>query len=582
MKTEALRKLFPALGWMRRYERKDLPDDLLAGFITAVLLIPQGMAYAILAGLPPQVGLYASILPPVVYALLGTSRTLSFGPVSVAALLVANALAATGSDGNSPEYLADALLLAFMSGVILLGMALLRLDVLVNFISHPALSGFTSGAAILIIVSQLGNLLAVSVPSTGSGIDMARAAAGQLLQFDPLTAGLGAAGIALILLSRTPLIRFLVRKGVSESKASLISRAGPLAVIALLTTLVAILRLDQQGVAIVGAVPAGLPSPSFDFLQLSRASNLLPSAIMISLIGYVESISVAKVLAHRRRQKIDNNQELIAIGAGNVAAAFTGGMPVAGGFSRSTVNFSAGAQTQLAAIVTAALVALVALFFTPLFYYLPKAALAAIIVVAVASLFDWRSFKNTYRYDKGDALTLAVTFFGVLVFDIEIGLLLGVLVGVGVFLWRSSRPHIAIVGRIPSTQHFRNTKRHQVETWDHLLLVRVDRSLFFANINYVEDLVASHAVENPELRHLVLICSAVNSIDYSALEALEQLADSLRQAGIVLHLAEVKGPIMDRLEHCGLQDWLAPGQVFLSTEKAVETLGDKTDASTSA
>lgn len=568
MRSQSLQRFVPALRWLAHYDRRALPADVLAGFITAVLLVPQGMAYATLAGLPPQVGLYASILPPVVYALLGTSRTLSVGPVSVAALLVANALASSSADA----YLADALLLAALSGVILLVMALLRLDVLVNFISHPTLSGFTSGAALLIILSQLGNLLAISVPSTGSGIDMAYSLARHLPSLDPLTAVLGLVGIALLLLSRRPLVTLLARVGMSENGAVLASRAGPLVVIALLTGCVAILQLENRGVAVVGTLPRGLPSPSLDFLRLDRVAALLPAALMISLIGYVESISVAKVLAFRRRQKIDNNQELIALGASNVAAAFAGGMPVAGGFSRSTLNFSAGARTQLAGIITAVLVALVALFFTPLFYHLPKAALGAIIVVAVASLLDWQGFVNACRYDKADALTLAVTFVGVLLLDIELGLLLGVLVGIGVFLWRSSRPHVAVVGRIPGTQHFRNVKRHSVETWPGLLLLRVDRSLFFANINYVDDLVAEQVADNPELKHLVIICSAMNTIDYSALEALEQLADSLHRAGVNLHLAEVKGPVMDRLEHFGIEKWLSPGNVFLSTEEAVQAL----------
>ncbi|WP_341938738.1 SulP family inorganic anion transporter [Marinimicrobium sp. C2-29] len=568
MRADALKRFVPALSWLASYDRRTLPADVLAGFITAVLLVPQGMAYATLAGLPPQVGLYASILPPLIYALLGTSRTLSVGPVSVAALLVANALASSSAEA----YLADALLLAAMSGVLLLMMALLRLDVLVNFISHPTLSGFTSGAALLIILSQLGNLLAISVPSTGSGLETVYKVATHLPGLDPITATLGAVGIALLLLSRRPFVSLLMRTGASESVAVLTSRAGPLVVISLLTVCVAILQLEQKGVAVVGALPQGLPSPSLDFLRLDRVADLLPAALMISLIGYVESISVAKVLAFRRRQKIDNNQELIALGASNMAAAFAGGMPVAGGFSRSTVNFSAGARTQLAGIVTAVLVALVALFFTPLFYHLPKAALGAIIVVAVASLLDWRGFVNAWRYDKADALTLLVTFGGVLLFDIEMGLLLGVIMGVGVFLWRSSRPHVAVVGRIPGTQHFRNVKRHSVETWPGLLLLRVDRSLFFANISYVDDLVAEQVADNPELKHLVIICSAMNTIDYSALEALEQLADSLHRAGISLHLAEVKGPVMDRLAHFGIEEWLSPGKVFLSAEEAVQTL----------
>lgn len=570
MKSGILKRFVPPLSWLVHYDRRALPADLLAGFVTAVLLVPQGMAYAALAGLPPQVGLYASVLPPVVYALFGTSRTLSVGPVSVAALLVANALASSSADA----YLADALLLAAMSGVVLLAMALMRLDALVNFISHPALSGFISGAAILIILGQLGNLLAISVPSVDSGVEMAHTLVNHLPNLDPLTATLSAVGIALILLSRRPFVKLLGRLGVNDSTALIISRAGPLAVIILLTFCVSVFELEQKGVAIVGALPKGLPSPSLDFLRWGRVLDLMPAALMISLIGYVESISVAKVLAVRRRQKLNNNQELIALGASNIAAAVTGGMPVAGGFSRSIVNFSAGARTQLAAIVTATLVTLVALFFTPFFYHLPKAALAAIIVVAVSYLLDWRGLVSAWRYDKADAMTLLVTFAGVLLFDVEVGLVLGVVVGIGVFLWRSSRPHTAIVGRIPGTEHFRNIKRHHVETWPGLVLMRVDRSLFFANINYVDDLVAEQVAEHPELKHLVIICSAMNSIDYSAVEALEQLADSLHRAGIGLHLAEVKGPVMDRLEHYGIERWLSPGKVFLSTEEAVQCLKD--------
>lgn len=564
---------FPIVGWLRQYNRALLADDLLAGAITAVLLVPQGLAYATLAGLPPQVGLYASIIPPIVYAVFGTSRTLSVGPVSVAALLVATALA-----GSDPQYyVADALLLALLSGGILLLMAALRLDVLVNFISHPALSGFTSGAAVLIIFSQFGNLFGIALPSTGSGYEMLSVAWSNLSAFHLLTATLGVAGIILILLSRQPLIRVLNQLGMRENRAALVARAGPLCVVALLTAIVAAFDLHRQGVEIVGNIQAGVPLPDWHFIRVERAIELLPSAAIISLIGYVESVSVAKVLAYRCRQKLDNNQELLALGVANLAASFSGGMPVAGGFSRSTVNFSAGAKTQLASVFTAVLVALVVLFLTPLFYYLPKAALAAIIVVAVSSLLDWQGFITSYRYDKADAFTALATFAGVLVLDIDTGLLLGVAVAIGIFLWRSSRPHVAIVGRVPRTHHFRNVARHNVETWRHLLLLRIDRSLFFANVSYIEDLISKHAAEEPKLKHLVLICSAVNNIDYSALESLQQLAENLRRAGITLHMAEVKGPVMDRLERCRFKEWLAPGEVFMSTENAVERLREDED-----
>jgi sulfate permease, SulP family len=574
MTRSRLQRLVPAAAWLANYRREDLQDDLTAGVVTAILLVPQGLAFALLAGLPPEVGLYASVAPPIVYALLGSSRPLSVGPVSVAALLVANALGAAGLAPGDPGYLNDALLLAALTGAVLLLMAALGLGALVNFLGHPVLSGFISGAAVLIILSQLATLLGIPAAPAGSGAGMLahywHTAAGLHLP----TAALGLGSVLTLLLFRSPAVRLLERFGVGPRLAGLASRVGPLAMVAGATGLVAWLGLDRLGIAIVGHIPGGLPAPRLDFLNPQRALELLPAALIIALIGYVESVSVAKALAFRRRQKIDNNQELMALGAANVAAAVAGGMPVAGGFSRSMVNFAAGARTQLAAIVTGLLVGLTALFFTPWFHHLPRAALAAIIVVAVAALIDWAMVVRTWRYDRADAMALLVTFGGVLAFDIEFGLLLGLAVSIGTFLARSSRPHIAVVGRMRGTEHYRNVERHAVETWPDLLLVRVDRSLFFANVAHVEDVVAAAAAEQPDLRHLVLVCSAMNTIDHSALESLEALAESLREAGIILHLAEVRGPVMDRLVRSDLLERLEPGQVFLSAEDAVRALHD--------
>jgi sulfate permease, SulP family len=572
MNLERFLAYFSAATWLKDYSRSWLANDITAGCVTAVLLIPQGMAYAMLAGLPPEVGLYASILPPLVYAFLGTSRTLSVGPVSVAALLVANALVATGAEQGQPTYLQDALLLAVMSGGILLLMALLRLNTLVNFIGHPVLSGFTSGAAVLIVFSQLQNLTGIAIPQGGDGVGMIFAAAQNALSLHGTTAILGVLTIVLLLAFKSPLLNLLKTLGIHDKPASFVSRGGPLIIIALLGFTVFVLQLHEQGVEIIGNVPAGFPKPNWSFFTFDRAMALLPFALMISLIGYVESVSVAKVLAYRRREKINNNRELIALGMANVAAAFSGAMPVAGGFSRSMVNFSAGAQTQLAAVITAVLVGVATAFFTPLFYYLPKAALAAVIVVAVAPLLDWRTAIKTFSYSRADGAALLTTFFGVLVFDIEIGLIAGVIVGISTFLWRSSDPHIAVVGRIRGTEHFRNIKRHDVETWPQILMIRIDRSLFFTNVSSVEDAVAREIQKHSEVKHLVLLCSGINTLDYSALEALERLIYNLRKAGIDLHLAEVKGPVMDRIKPSGFLETLAPGGVFLSAEEAVKTL----------
>ena len=543
--------------WIRESRGQSLQDDLLAGLITAVLLVPQGMALAMLAGLPPMLGLYAGILPPILYAFIGSSRTLAVGPVSVAALLVANALAGQGLDPGDPAYIAGAVTLSLLCAGILLLMALLRMGELTSFLSHPVVSGFTSGAAVVIIVSQLPQLL-------GS------ADGGWLPHPPTLVLGLGC--LTLLALSRTPLQRLLRRLGMRERLALFLSRAAPLLVVLGATLLTALLALPAHGVDVVGDIPGGLPSPALPGLDGQQLRDLLPAAIVISLVSYVESVSVARALAWRRRQRIDSNRELLALGIANVGAAASGTMPVAGGFARSKVNFDAGARTQLAGIITALLVAVAAVLLAPLFRYLPLTALAAVIVIAVLPLIDLAALRRTWRFDRADSAALLVTFFGVVLVDIELGLLAGLILSLAIFLWRTGHPHFAVVGRIPGSSHYRNVDRYEVETWTDLLLLRIDESLYFANTAPLEQMVARHVADRPDLRHVVLICSAVNRIDHSALETLEALVENLREAGLALHLAEVKGPVMDRLRHSGLLERMQPGQLFLSPEEAVQRL----------
>ncbi len=553
-------------------------DDLLAGAITAILLIPQGMAYAMLAGLPPQLGLYASILPPAVYALFGSSRALAVGPVAVAALMVAHALHAY-ADGESQEWMNGALILAAETGLVLLLMRVLRLGTLVQFISHPVLSGFTSGAAILIIVSQLKHLTGLSI-SANAPLATLGAVAEQLPASNSATLLFGGTAIVLLLAARTPLISLLCRSGLAPRTASLVSRMAPLAVVLLATALAAWTdAAERHGLAIVGAIPAGLPRPSLDFLQASGWLELAPSAALIALVGYVESISVAKVLAARRKQKVDPNQELTALAVSNLAAAAVGSMPVAGGFSRSVVNFEAGAQTQLAGIVTALLVALVALFFTGWFQHLPHAVLAAIIVVAVAQLIDTDTARHIFAYDRGDGLTLLATLFGVLAFGIDVGLIMGIALALALFLRRTSEPHMAVVGRVPGTEHFRNIERHQVDCLDQILMLRIDENLYFANISTVENFIEAQLNLRPETRYVLLVMSAVNFIDSSAEEQLELLEESLRAREIELHLSEVKGPVMDRLSKTRLGSELSL-RIHLSSHLAMQDLSARLAADT--
>lgn len=352
-----------------------------------------------------------------------------------------------------------------------------------------------------------------------------------------------------------------------------ITRGAPLLIVIANTLLVAVLGLNERaGVAIVGAVPAGLPSLTLPLFDWNTWRVLITTAVIISVVGYMESISVAKSLASRRRQKVDPNQELVALGAANIAAAFTGGYPVNGGFSRSVVNFNAGANTGLASIITALLVGLTVIFLTPTFYFLPQAVLAAIIMVAVASLVDVAMLRHVWQYNKADAASLILTFVTVLIVGVEIGILFGVAIAVILFLWRTSRPHVAIVGRLGDSETYRNVLRYPVQTCAHIVAVRVDESLYFANTRYLEDTLLGIVAEQPQVRHLLLIGSAINFIDASALATLESLVIELRDAGVAFYLSDIKGPVMDRLKAIGFVETIGADHIFLSTHEAMTTL----------
>lgn len=568
-----LTQFIPILDWGKGYRRDDLPSDLMAGLITAIMLVPQSMAYAMLAGLPPQIGLYSSMAPLVLYGIFGTSRALAVGPVAIVSLMTATALGAALPDGaSSGEYIAAAAVLALLNGLVLLALGAMRAGFLVNFLSHPVLSGFTSAAAFVIGLSQVKHLFGVSVPR-GSTVDTVTGIVGELSETNITAFALGLGAILLMVWMRGPLQRILEKRNLSPFLIQLLTKSGPLVVVFVGTVLTMSLGLSEtNNVAIVKDIPLGLPDISTPFFDQALWLSLLPSAALIGLVGYMESVSVAKALAARRRQKIDPNQELMGLGMANIGAGFTGGYPVTGGFSRSMVNFAAGAATPLASIITATLVGLSVAFLTPLFYFLPRAILAAIILVAVASLIDFKSIKHSWQYSKSDGSAQVATIIVVLAVGIEAGILAGVVLSLVLFLWRTSRPHMAIVGQVGYTEHYRNILRHEVRTDPEILLLRVDENLYFANTAYLETRVQEIIADNPEVSQIVLICSAVNFIDTSAMETLEQLIDNFHQAGVTLHLAEVKGPIMDRLSRTDFLEHLTPGKVFISTHEAVKQL----------
>ena len=566
-------RLVPALTWLRAYDRDALASDLLAAVIVTIMLIPQSLAYAMLAGLPPYVGLYASILPLVGYALFGSSRALAVGPVAVVSLMTAAAIGKVATPGN-PEYLAAAVALAALSGLCLLGLGIARLGFLANLLSHPVISGFITASGILIAASQLRHIL--GVPGSGATlIEIVRALAMHLDDANLPTLAIGALAVAFLFWVRSRLKPLLMRLGLHRKLAEVATKAGPIAAVLATTLAVSWLDLTPDGVRTVGAIPQGLPPLTVPPLDARLWLDLLPAAVLISLVGFVESVSVAHTLAARKRQRIDPNQELVGLGAANVAAAFSGGYPVTGGFARSVVNFDAGAETPMAGVFTAVGIALTAAFLTPLFFNLPTATLAATIIVAVLALVDLGAVRRTFAYSKSDFAAMAATILVVLGVGIEAGIVTGIGVSVLLHLWRTSRPHMAIVGQVPGTEHFRNVLRHEVVTSDRVLTVRVDESLYFANTRFLEDRIYDLVAARPQLEHVVLMCPAVNFIDASALESLEAIVLRLKAAGVTFHLSEVKGPVMDRLQRSSFLERLT-GEVFLSQYHAMARLDPET------
>jgi sulfate permease, SulP family len=559
----------PVLQWGRHYNRDSFAADGVAAVIVTLMLIPQSLAYALLAGLPAEVGLYASVAPLLLYTVFGSSRVLAVGPVAVVSLMTAAAIGEHAAAG-SPAYWEAALTLAFLSGLMLLAMGLLRLGFLASFLSHPVISGFISASGLLIAASQFKTLL--GVPAEGHTlVELLLSLAGQVQHTHGLTLLVGGGAAAFLFWVRKGLKPLLVRLGLSARIAEVAAKTGPVAAIAVTTGLAWALDWQAQGLKVVGTIPQGLPPftlPSFD-LALWR--ELAMPALLISVVGFVESVSVGQTLAAKRRQRIEPDQELVALGASNLGAAFSGGFPVTGGFARSVVNFDAGARTPAAGAFTALGIGLASLLLTPALFHLPQATLAATIVVAVLSLVDLGIFKRTWAYSKPDFSALVATLLATLALGVETGLVVGVGVSLALYLLRTSRPHIATVGLVPGTEHFRNVLRHNVRVSPRLVSLRVDASLYFANARSLEDRVNDAVAAQPALRHVVLQCSAINDIDASALESLEAIEHRLRDAGITLHLSEVKGPVMDRLQATDLLRRLS-GEVYLTHYQAVAAL----------
>ncbi|HEY0907447.1 MAG TPA: sulfate permease [Methylophilus sp.] len=563
-------RVLPILRWAPHYRRDQAMHDLIAAVMVTLILLPQALAYALLSGLPPQVGLYASLLPLVAYALFGTSSTLAVGPVAVAALMTASAIAPFSAMDPALGVQA-AIILAAISGGLLLLAGVLRLGFLADFLSLPVMTGFLSATSLVIASSQLPTLLGFKA----EGSNMLSLWQSMLAHSPPLhrpTAMLSLLTLLLLWLARRDGAMYLQRLGCRPPLAQTLSRAIPALLVMLGILLMQTPWPGLAGISTVGNIPAGLPSLHWPAWHGERWHALLMPAVLISIVGYVESISVAQHLAIRRRERIEPDQELIALGFANLAASLSGGQPVTGGVSRSIVNMDAGAQTQAAGLLTAVGMLVATLCLTGWLSALPRAILAAIIVVAVLSLFDTAVFVRTWQRNRHDFYALMITFLMTLLVNVETGLLAGVILSIAMHLYRSSRPHIAVVGQVPGTEHFRNIDRHRVAVCPDVVTLRVDESLYFANARHLEQRVLECVADQPQLKHLVLMCSAVNAIDSSALEVLEMINQHLSQAGIGFHLSEVKGPVMDQLQRSPLSQQLN-GQIYLTQFQAYAALG---------
>ena len=574
-----IRGYFPILDWGKTYNRTAFSNDIIAAVIVTIMLIPQSLAYALLAGLPPEAGIYASIAPIILYAIFGTSRALAVGPVAVVSLLTASAVGQVAEQGTA-GYAIAALTLAFLSGGFLMLLGLFRLGFLANFLSHPVIAGFITASGILIAFSQLKHLLGIA--AEGHTLpQLIGSLWSHLGDINVITVMIGGLATAFLFWVRKGLKPLLRRLGASRTLADVLTKAGPVLAVAVTTLSVWLFGLADKGVKIVGEVPQSLPPLTLPGLSPELVQQLLVPAILISIIGFVESVSVAQTLAAKKRQKIDPDQELIGLGAANIGAAFTGGYPVTGGFSRSVVNYDAGAETPAAGAFTAVGLAIAAVALTPLVYYLPNATLAATIVVAVLSLVDFSILKKTWDYSKADFTAVAATIVLTLALGVEVGVASGVGISILLHLYKTSRPHVAEIGLVPGTEHFRNINRHKVETDPTILSLRVDESLYFVNARFLEDMVQARVFEGSETKHVILMFSAVNEVDFSALESLEAINQRLTDLGIGLHLSEVKGPVMDRLQQTHFLHSLN-GRVFLSQYSAWKQLAPHRDTADAA
>ena len=561
----------PLLGVLARYRPADLHHDLVAGLVVAVISVPKSMAYAFLAGLPPQAGLYACLLPMLAYAILGSSRHLVVGPVAVAALMVAAAIGQHAPDfAGGP--MAVTTVICIEAGIFLLVLRLTQMGGIVHLLSYPVITGFINAAAVVIVLSQLSGFTGIHKEAGAIPVAALRDLIVNIGSLNPVTLLLAVASLGLVWGARRHGDRLAARIWPALRGSAVVSRAGPLAVLLFTTLVVALFDLDLRfDVATAGHIPGGLPEFTLPPADPLIWLQVMPSAAMIAAVVYVESYTIGSSLAVRERTRLDNPQELLALGVANLTAGFSGATPVAGSFSGSSVNHQSGARTPVSSLICVLVILAVLMVATPLFKDLPQATLAAIVIVSVVGLIDLASVVRHWRVYREDGVTELVTFVTVLAFGVEGGLIAGVLLSIAFFVRRSSRARVTVVGRVGDTDSFRAVRRHDAETREHIAAIRVDENIFFANANNIETRVLRLIGRRPATRNLVLVCSAINIIDVSGVEMLSRLNDALNRQGVRLHLSDVKHSVLDQLERSRLLDELT-GRLFFSTAEAVSGL----------
>lgn len=565
-------RYFPVTRWLPEYEAEQFSADLTAGIVVTVILIPQALAYAMLAGLPAQVGLYSCILPLILYAILGSARAVSLAPAAIDSMFVATTIGALAA-ANSPHHITLAIALALMTGFFHILMRLFRLGDLADFISMPVLAGFTNSVALMIMMSQLRHILGIPGDHYFGLIDIIRNISIHLAEINPVSVLLGIGSILLLLFFKIHLPRLLVRFNWPGTISILLTKSAPLLVILLGSLLTWRFSLDDvYAVAVVGIIPSGLPHIAFPEINYDIIRTLYPAALTLAFISFVETISIGRTLSGKISKDVDPNQELLALGVSNVASALSGGFSVAGGFSRSATNFAAGARTGISSLITALLVTLIILFMTPLLHFIPVVALAAIIIVAVTALIDFKYLHDIWTFNRTDAASFLITFFAVLIMGIQTGIIVGILSAIVLYLRRTSRPHIAVVGQLGHTGSYRNILRYETRTCNHVLAVRIDESLYFANAAYLSAQLKGQVAASPEVKTLVLIGSGINSIDASALDALRHTEQELLKKKVTMKFAEFKGPVMDRLKKVGF-DSGPEKRFYMTVHEAMKDLG---------